>query len=127
MDYIFSIQDVMDVAAKKVGIDRWQAFQWESVTGGSVVRGEVPSGVYVRGPKKGRPRFGRPGAAHKQRVVVSHAEMESAAKEYEASTGLCWDCKGSGDVSVGWSAEHGVKRATCARCGGDRLSLHGSS
>lgn len=117
MNYNFSIKDAMDLAAKKTAVEGWQAWKWESITGGHLVTGEVPNGTYTRGPGKGQPRFGQAGAQHKQRVIVSEAELQAVAAAHEAETGECWDCKGTGKTWAGWSAKEGVTYRPCKRCG----------
>lgn len=119
MNYRTSIHDAMELAAKKVAVEGWQGYVWEAMEGWHLITGEVPDGVYTRGPKKGKPRFRSPGSQHKKKVVVSDTELQQAAAAYEAETGKCWDCKGSGQEWASWSAAEGTKYRTCKRCGGD--------
>lgn len=118
MEYRFSMQDAIDVAAKKVGIDGWEGYAWEAADGGSIVRGCVPDGVYSKGPRKGQPKFSNPVCGTEKTVVVALEELASAAAHHERSTGECWDCKGTGQTWAGWSAADGNRYKTCSRCGG---------
>lgn len=117
--YNFSIQDEMRLAEAKLGIDGWKAYQWSATDGGkdSIVKGCVPSGVYAKGPRKGLPKF-RPATPGTERVVViTEAEMIAAAEAYEVN-GTCWDCKGTGKTSAGWSKAEGTEYRKCTRCDG---------
>jgi hypothetical protein len=114
MNYKFSIGDIMCFAEKKTGIPGWKAVNWERVGNDSIVEGCVPEGVYRSGRRKGQPRFIGP----KSKVVVTQAELENTASEYEGETGKCWDCHGTGRVVTGWSEPDGTRYATCSRCGG---------
>ena len=108
----FSISDCMEAAEAKVGIEGWKAYRWEDCGGDSIVTGDVPDGVYRSGKRKGRPRFNGPG----RKVVITKAEMQAKATAYEADTGKCWDCKGTGQVWAGWSKADGTRYRDCQRC-----------
>ena len=114
MNHKFSIGDYMEAAEAKVNIEGWKAYRWEDCDGDSIVTGDVPNGVYRSGKRKGRPRFNGPG----QKVIVTKAELQSRAATYEAETGRCWDCKGTGQAWVGWSKAEGARYSTCSRCSG---------
>lgn len=122
MSYNHSINDVMNLAAKKVGIPEWKASVWKAASGGSIVEGCVPDGVYAHGPRKGRPRFSKPKPGTEHTVIVANAELDNAAAEYEAAEHKCWECKGSGQVFSGWSKESGMRHKTCGRCSGTAIS-----
>jgi hypothetical protein len=109
----FSIKDVMEIAERKVGIEGWSAYRWESVGEDSLVTGSIPDGTYRSGPRKGRPRRKGPG----DRVVVAKPEMEATAAAFEDSTGRCWNCKGDGRVVTGFNKE-GTTYQRCSRCSG---------
>ena len=114
--YRFTMQDAFDVAAEKVGIEGWEGYELGIFEGGCTVKGCAPDGVYSRGPRKGQPRMSKPVAGTKKTVVVSDEDLRQHAIDYEARTGLCFECKGAGEVASGWSAEHGVRMKPCGRC-----------
>jgi hypothetical protein len=118
MTYRFSINDVMDIAAKKSGVKGWIAYSWERCGPDSIVTGGVPVGAYKSGPRKGEPRFRGPG----NKIVVSRAEMEATAAAYESETGNCWNCYGTGQLPVGWNKADGMSHGTCTRCGGSGIA-----
>lgn len=119
MQFRHSMNDVMQLAAAKVGIDGWEAYQWEAAdAGGSVLRGCVPSGIYTRGPRKGQPKFRPPTPGTERMVVVIRDELNTAAARYENATVKCWDCKGEGKEIASISIRTGTTYRTCQRCKG---------
>ena len=115
MKHNFSIDDIMKAAEAKVGIDGWEAYKWEACDDDSIVTGDIPDGVYRSGPRKGQPRFNK---ATARRVIITRAELQVIATAYEAETGKCWDCKGTGQTWAGWSKTEGTKYRECQRCAG---------
>ena len=67
------------------------------------------------GPRKGKPTWRD---VPTQKAVVTGAEIEAEKARYEADTGKCSDCMGSGQVLARWSAAEGKKYRPCGRCGG---------
>jgi len=112
--HMFSLNDIMRLAETKSGIPGWKAFRWQAAGPDSIVTGSVPVGTYSRGPRKGEPKFKGKGTM----VVVTRAEKESAATAYEAETGRCWNCKGTGQVVRKISKVEGTTYRPCVRCGG---------
>jgi DnaJ-class molecular chaperone len=43
--------------------------------------------------------------------------MRAATEKYESS-GLCWNCKSTGQTWAGWSVSEGAKYRPCSRCSG---------
>jgi len=123
MNYKASINDIMEIAAEKVGIEGWVGYQWEKLTGGNVVTGQVPDGVYSSGPRKGEPRFRNHAEAHKKTVAISDADVQEAAKAYENKSGCCWYCKGKGRVFAGWSSANGTRYKPCDYCKASGFAL----
>lgn len=110
-----TIRDIMDIAARKRAVERWYPYLWERVGADSIVTGAVPLRYYSKGKRKGEPDLT---GAISERVVVTRAEIDQAAADYERETGQCWDCKGSGQIQVGYSTATGAVHEACARCGG---------
>jgi hypothetical protein len=111
---MFSLNDIMSLAETKSGIPGWKATKWQAVGGDSIVTGSVPVGTYSRGPRKGELKFTGP----RTMVVVTRAEKEAAASAYEAETGHCWNCKGTGQVVRKFSKAEGTIYRFCTRCSG---------
>lgn len=108
-----------EVAARKklrVG-DDWQMYRWERVNDRKdsdvIVTGAVPIGAYTRGPRKGSPKWN---TKLGERVTVSDRDFAESQREYEAATGNCRNCYGTGQQWCGWSADTGAKHRPCARC-----------
>lgn len=115
-DVSYTLQDAFDVASRKVSVPGWQGYRWQSVVGGCVVRGQVPNGAYTKGKRKGSPRFTQHKDAARCDVYVSDADLLAAAARFEEETGLCWDCKGTGQIFSGWSQSSGVRYRPCRKC-----------
>lgn len=117
MTFSHSISDIAEIATAKVGIPEWKWAKWQRMECGSIVTGYVPK-TYLRGPQKGQPRRGAETPGTRRDVVVSDSEADAHATNYETTTGLCYQCKGSGKQVAGWSATEGVRYCTCKRCNG---------
>lgn len=76
--------------------------------------GCVSSGVFTKGKRKGRPRYdGKPLTA-----VVTDAEAAAERARYEAETGKCGECCGSGQLFAGWHHIDGTTYRPCHVCAG---------
>lgn len=121
MTYAVSIGQITAAAEKAAGLDGWMAYRWEAVEGGSLVTGDVPIGFISRGKNKGCPKWSA-NSKNKRRVLVSDDQMQQIAAAYEADTGLCWDCQGTGKTFASWSAKEGTTYRKCSRCDGSGKS-----
>lgn len=119
--YDHTIGRTMALAARKVGIPDWIGFRWTRAEGGSVVYGAVNADVYKRGPMKGKPKYIAVKGTERT-VVVTDAELDAAAAEYERDTGKCYECQGTGEVFAGWSREGGARRSPCTICAGSGIA-----
>ncbi len=116
MNYRHTIQDIMQVATQKSGIEGWVAYEWEAVGDDSIVKGCVPNGVYSKGPRKGQPRISVPVEGTTKRIVVSTSEADESAERFIEETGRCYTCKGERRVWDGWSAAEGNSHKDCSDC-----------
>lgn len=98
------------VLLRKVGIEGWEACIMEAVTGGMLITGGVPHMVGHK--KKWPPR------KTMERVLLTHAEIEAEYARYEAETGNCHACYGSGKETYGWTVVDGAKYRICPHCKG---------
>lgn len=110
------------VARRKLGRgDDWQWFQLQALrvrdeyTSDTLVTGAVPVGFVTRGPNKGAPKW--PPVAESERVVVTSAEVAAAREAWEAETGKCSECAGTGQRNVGFSVAEGKIYRACEKCG----------
>jgi hypothetical protein len=98
-------------AWRKVGeIAGWEPCIYELIEGGMLITGGIPA---TKGTKKKWP-------AKKlmQRVLLTEQDVVDEERRYEAETGNCYICYGTGKQTVGWSAKDGVKSRECPRCKG---------
>lgn len=104
------------IAIEKSGVAGWEPCLYEAVGEGTrdaLISGGVPR-ILTRGPNKGKRKW----AGKLTRVVVTGAEVDAAMTKYEAETGICAECEGTGRITAGWSATEGTKYRTCGKCGG---------
>jgi hypothetical protein len=78
--------------------------------------GAEPIGTISRGPRKGRLKF--PPRNQWRAVVISHEQVAKTRRQWEAETGLCSHCGGSGQQVQRVSITEGVSYRTCTACGG---------
>jgi hypothetical protein len=84
------------VGMRKVGaIDGFKFFSWQCLDDSIVkLTGGVPYGTISKGPRKGSPRSWR----DQRTVYVTEAEVLAERARYEAATGKCGECLGTGKV-----------------------------
>ncbi len=109
------------VARRRLGRgDDWEAFAFSVVRDGDeftdriAVSGAVPIGFVARGPSKGLPKY--PPAGQCDRVVITQGEVAAERAAWEAATGKCAECAGTGQAWAGWSRDHGTRYRDCAKC-----------
>ena len=103
------------VARRKVGgSPEWEYFKWERVGEGRdfIVEGGIPR-LLKSGPRKGEKTWKDCAC---QKTIVSGAEIDAEHARYEAETGKCGDCGGTGEVFSSWRAGEGTKMKPCKRC-----------
>jgi len=94
--------------------DHWQWCSMEYIgdneTGGALIEGGEPNVM-----PDGKLRWtGVP----TERVFVTEEQVRQEALAYEARTGKCMQCAGSGLMYAGWNHVDGNRYATCNRCAG---------
>lgn len=77
-------------------------------------------GVYpfakTRGKYKGQTNYTRPVLGTERSVVLDDEEFKAWLPTWEARTGLCFTCCGTGQKWVGWSAAEGNRHVDCPKC-----------
>jgi hypothetical protein len=115
--------------ADHLGIPGWRGYRFEILEDTDLVQVEgcIPAGVYTRGPRKGQPRYRHPDSVGTRCTVTwTRAEIEARATAWEATTGQCRECVGTGKVY--WRClDAMIEYRTCPRCkgGGKYPSEHG--
>lgn len=82
---------------------------------GSLVRGCVPA-TFQKGKRKGQFNFKGGDKATELSFAIAHDQFAAFHAEWEAETGRCSKCFGSGQEWTGWSATEGSRFKPCARC-----------
>lgn len=104
------------VARKKLNApESWTHFRWQCVgkTNDLLVTGGIPR-LLKSGPRKGKKTWDGAG----ETVSITDAELAADYLVYEAETGNCHKCGGSGQEWIGWSATDGNKYQSCKSCAG---------
>jgi hypothetical protein len=78
-----------------------------------LIEGGIP-GVYLKGKRKGRQKWD---GVPLTKCVITRAETDQAQVNYEATTGKCRECGGSGQDWERWNHETGHHYRPCKRCG----------
>ena len=96
----------------------WQACVYHSLhpLGYAKLIGTEPIGTISRGPRKGRPKW--PPLVPWRAVLISAEQVAKTRRQWEADTGLCSHCGGSGQQLKGVSVAEGPSYRTCRGCGG---------
>lgn len=104
------------IANRKLGdVTGFEWYAWRCIGPDAVqFTGAVVVGTITRGPRKGRPKYGK----DVRSVVVTTSEEATEYLHYEAETGKCGDCKGSGRVIAGWHHIDGTSYRKCPKCHG---------
>jgi hypothetical protein len=104
------------IARRKLGAPpEWELCGWERVgTDGVLITGGIPR-LLKSGPSKGKKTW-RDSEITKAVVTKGEEAIERAA--YEASTGNCGECLGSGKTWAGWKLGEGSSYRQCRDCSG---------
>lgn len=81
------------------------------------MEGYVHNGAtFKTGKKAGQKKPRSPVPGTEREIVFTMADIETLKTEWEASTGKCHQCTGSGREWTGWSADAGNRFKSCTRC-----------
>lgn len=106
------IDFINEIAKRKANVNGWMPCRWELIDNVTIVTGGVPIGKR----RDGRPKWGPEKSL--TRVAVTDEEVREDESRYEAATGNCADCGGSGKEIAAISVAHGVSYRNCGRCNG---------
>ena len=119
--------DLHELTARRVHSlpPEWRAGVYRSLHPlGFELIGSVPIGIISRGPRKGRPKF--PPRNQWRAVVISNEQVAETWRQWEAETGRCSHCGGSGQQVKSISVTEGASYRTCSGCGGTGKTGGGS-
>lgn len=112
-------------AKEKYGLPpTWEAFRYECFPPGGPkvlyvqLTGNVPPPPFKSGLRKGRTAWAKRDKKTDTVAILPDDEHQAWLAAWEAKTGLCRVCQGSGLESAGWSQETGPRYRACVRCGG---------
>ncbi len=112
-------------AIEKFGLpDAWQECRWEkkglNKDASDFRYLEIEGAVYphrkASGKYKGDIDWKRPEDGTKMTVSITKQEIDTWMARWEAETGFCQHCSGTGFSVAGWNAERGVRYRPCSRC-----------
>lgn len=81
-----------------------------------LIKGAVYPEKFSRGPRKGRTNFRKPAPGTECEVPITCAAQKTWLSRWEAETGLCHHCKGSGWKWSGWGRDKGNSYRHCSHC-----------
>lgn len=108
------------VARQKVGGDEaWLVARWERIGDTNDLKvGIGPARDKLTGKNKGLKTWrDTSGKLTLKYCVVTEGEIQQAMAAYEARTGNCSECEGTGSYCYGWSAKEGNMFRPCSHCG----------
>lgn len=96
----------------------WIVSAWKpSGRDGILVCGGVPHAVPLWGSLSGKLFEGEP-----QSVLVSYEDIRAESRRFEAATGKCGDCLGSGRATTQERRGRTPRQCACPRCAGTRCA-----
>ena len=108
------LRKAREILRRPADIDGWEAFKFETVGDAYLTEGGVPR-LLKTGPRRGQKTW------RGSRITrVTKAEASAERRRYEAETGACASCMGSGEVLTGWSRQGGDRLSLCPRCHGTK-------
>lgn len=122
---VVALRKAREVLRRPADIDGWEAFKFETVADAYLIEGGVPR-LLQTGPRRGQKTWR---GSRITRVIVTKAEVSAERRRYEAETGSCARCmgSGSGEVLTGWSRKGGDRLSVCPRCHGTKHAPNDAS
>jgi hypothetical protein len=97
--------------------DGWWMFKWEKVGDDILLVTGAVCPPKKTGKYKGRPNYKGRDRSTEARIGLTYAEIDATRLAWEAETGKCSECQGSGQEWAGWSKDEGNRFRPCRRCG----------
>jgi hypothetical protein len=100
--------------------DTWLAYRYEVKNHGTPgayyeVKGAITP-LKTRGKNKGQPNWGKLDKSTDFTAAIQFDQLAAFIKQWEADTGLCHKCGGTGQEFAEWSADEGTKTRPCMGC-----------
>ncbi len=99
----------------------WRWFKWERKEIDKpheflLVEGGVCTAKIERGKRKGQDDWKKRDKAMDRTFVVARKDLDAFQAEWQARTGSCFKCYGTGQEWGGWSAANGNRYRPCTKC-----------
>jgi len=88
----------------------WTVFSLEVLDSGDFLAAGAIEAVTLGGKKKW--------LGKEKRATITPAELKAEKKRYEATTGKCAECLGTGKILLRWHHIEGTTYQDCVRCKG---------
>lgn len=110
-------------AAEKFGIEGWEWVSARCLPKNPPythveISGAVFPMVYTSGPNKGQTSYTKVQAGTQRTVIFSNEEFDAWTRDWEAKTGKCSKCVGTGEIQAGWDRKTGATYRPCGACRG---------
>jgi hypothetical protein len=111
------------IAAERGQPAGWRWFELKCVGeladdgSGVLVTGAVCTAIYSRGKRKGETNWTKRDRSTQRELFISRNEYEKRRMKWQADTGKCVECMGSGQRFASHSIYEGIKYKPCNKCG----------
>jgi hypothetical protein len=99
----------------------WKVYSWaakgDKATGYVELKGGVFRKQIERGKRKGKIDYRQPETGTAATISLSNVDHEVWLRRWEAETGYCVECFGTGQEWAGWDHIKGNAYRPCAKCG----------
>lgn len=104
------------IARRRLGLmDKWEMCGFQKLDGLESWTFSMAVPTFIeRGARKGQKKWTGPTL----RCCITSEEIQAEFHRYEAETGQCGLCCGSGQEWAGWNHKTGNRWRTCSRCNG---------
>ena len=103
----------------------WEPFRWQAKGDGETRYVELEGGIfktlYRSGPRKGKINYRKPEPGTSAMVSIPEKAFKEWKASWEAETGHCANCYGSGWEFAGWDHKKGQAHRKCTACDGTGL------
>jgi hypothetical protein len=99
----------------------WRWFSWERKEFDQphefmLVNGAVCHARFQKGKSAGCTDWKKRDKSTERMFVIRRAELEAFQREWQARTGKCFECYGTGQDWAGWNAKTGNRYRPCQHC-----------
>lgn len=113
-----------EVARKRYGMPaQWRWFRSEvknhdKPSAFIMLTGAICDAKIVRGRYKGHDDWKKRDKTTEAEIAIKFSEIDEVKAEWQARTGKCSNCKGTGKSWIGWGKDTGHRYESCKPCSG---------